>query len=1051
LPKIRRISAEMQVRLAKKYKLRTIRHNYLERISNFSKLKSGLIKKYVEEGLDLEDRQQESIFKITDSQAGDNSLSEGYFRACTGFGKTYLMKAMVEGYLAEEKNKKIIIFEENTKVLEQVKEDLIINSSFSDKDVGTFYGQNKSIATPIIICTYASMEKMIKQVGEQNIGMVLCDEAHHILSENRQRVAKRFANACLYGFTATPDFNEAKNCAQVFGNEIDNVSLMQGVQQGLLCSVKNGLMVSRVPVDLTGIKSSNGDYDDEKLLEAIEKASHKKGIRESLVEFYLKSEDDDLGKLYGKTTLINVPNQKEADTLAEVFNETAGKIIAKSYHTNSGDEPLNEFNAGKFPVLIQVNRLSEGYNNPKIELCINYPTASLVRETQCSGRALRMDKNNPHKMALILDIVFKKNDGSDVYEQIAQNGQMLFKDVAGDVRIMAPEYQTSTDITKGNKISQEKLQIDDDMLFDIVTNYEELFKLAIEHEEYLEDVLPEREKLETDVGKNQFGYWRLEQNGKVIGRDNRYTIWDELAKTEEQDILIRVKSGTNTSFVLPQENIPAFKKWLLANKGITVIEAREKLVTDVDKEQFRNSWRVEQNGKVIGRDNRYTIWDELQETEGQDILIRVKSGGKTPFVLPQENIPMFKKWLQEEKGITVLEKEIPIRERLETDVDKAQFRSWRVEQNGKVIGRDNRYTIWDELQETEGQDILIRVKASSLTPFILPQENIPAFKKWLLEKKGITVIEAREKLETDVGRRQFAESWILEQNGKVIGRDNRYTIWDELQKTKEQDILIRVQSGTYVVFVLPQENIPMFKKWLLEKKGITVIETRKRLKTDIDRTIFGNSWRLTQDGKVIGQPKDKLAIWDELQKTKEQDILIRVKSGTNTSFVLPQENISAFKKWLLEEKRITVLEKEVVQREKLNTDVSREQFKTNWTLEQSGNTLGKKNKYDIWDELQETEGQDILIKVKAGVQTPFVLPQENIPAFKKWLLEEKGIVATSTQDKMHELQEKAMQTKNPNEKAKYWGEAKKIFKKMNPGVEKQGHCVDCMRKISKQR
>ena len=229
MPKIRRISAEMQARLAKKYQLRAIRHNYLERISNFSKLKSGLIKKYVEEGLDLEDRQQESIFKITDSQAGDNSMSMGYFRACTGFGKTYLMKAMAEGYLAEKTNKKIVIFEENAKVLEQVKEDLVVNSSFGDEDVGTFYGLNKSIDTPIIVCTYASMEKMVQQVGEQNIGMVLCDEAHHILSENRQRVAKRFSNACLYGFTATPDFNEAKSCAQVFENEIDNVSLIQGV------------------------------------------------------------------------------------------------------------------------------------------------------------------------------------------------------------------------------------------------------------------------------------------------------------------------------------------------------------------------------------------------------------------------------------------------------------------------------------------------------------------------------------------------------------------------------------------------------------------------------------------------------------------------------------------------------------------------------------------------------------------------------------------------------------------------------------------------------
>ena len=879
MPKIRRISAEMQARLSKKYKLRTIRHNYWERISNFSKLKSGLIKKYVEEGLDLEDRQQESIFKITDSQAGDNSMFTGYFRACTGFGKTYLMKAMAEGYLAEKTNKKIVIFEENTKVLEQVKEDLVVNSSFSDNDVGTFYGLNKSIDTPIIVCTYASMERMVKQVGEQNIGMVLCDEAHHILSENRQRVAKRFSNACLYGFTATPDFNEAKNCAQVFENEIDNVSLTQGVQQGLLCSVKNGLMVSRVPVDLTGIKSSNGDYDDEKLLAAIEKASHKKGIRESLAEFYLKSEDEDLGKLYGKTTLINVPNQKEADMLAEVFNETAGKVIAKSYHTNTKDEPLQEFNAGKFPVLIQVNRLSEGYNNPHVELCINYPTASLVRETQCSGRALRMDKNNPRKMALVLDIVFKKNDGSDVYEQIAQNGQILFKDVARDVRVLAPEYQSLTDKVKSNKITQEKLQIDEDMLFDVMTNYEELYKLAIKHEEHLEDILPKREKLETDVDRKQFEKsWCLEQNDNRLAQKNKWSIWNELQETEGQDILIRVKSGNATSFVLPQENIPMFKQWLLEKKGIAVID-KEKLETYVDREQFGKSWRLEQNGNQLAKENKCSIWDEFKKTEGQDVLIRVKSGSNISFVLPQESIPLFKKWLLEKKGITVID-----REKLETDVDRELFRkNWRLKQNGNTLEeenkKENKYAIWDELAQTEGQNILIKVKAGPKISFVLPQENIPVFKQWLLEEKGINVVD-REKLETDVDRKQFERNWRLEQNGKVIGPDNRCAIWDELA---------------------------------------------------------------------------------------------------------------------------------------------------------------------------QTESKNILIVVRAGPRTPCVLPQENIPAFKKWLLEEKGIVATSPQDKMRELQEKAMQSSNPEEKAKNLKEAKKIFYKLNPEVEKQRHCADCMRKISKQR
>ena len=52
---------------------------------------------------------------------------------------------------------------------------------------------------------------------------------------------------------------------------------------------------------------------------------------------------------------------------------------------------------------------------------------------------------------------------------------------------------------------------------------------------------------------------------------------------------------------------------------------------------------------------------------------------------------------------------------------------------------------------------------------------------------------------------------------------------------------------------------------------------------------------------------------------------------------------------------------------------------------------------------------------------------------------------------MHELQEKAMQSSNPEEKAKKLEKAKKIFHKLNPEVEKQGICADCLKKISKQR
>jgi superfamily II DNA or RNA helicase len=142
------------------------------------------------------------------------------------------MITIAEGYKTAKTDKKTVIFEESTQVLEQVRQDFMDKSSFDENDIGAFYGDEKHIDAPVIVCTYASMKKMIKAVGKQNIGLVLCDEAHHILSENRQQVAQEFNGCCLYGFTATPDYNESKNCAQVFGKVIDSINLRQGVEEG---------------------------------------------------------------------------------------------------------------------------------------------------------------------------------------------------------------------------------------------------------------------------------------------------------------------------------------------------------------------------------------------------------------------------------------------------------------------------------------------------------------------------------------------------------------------------------------------------------------------------------------------------------------------------------------------------------------------------------------------------------------------------------------------------------------------------------------------------
>lgn len=560
----------------------------LSRHQNFDALKDGITEKFVLNSLNLKDRQQESVLTLTDTPKGDYTLSKGYFHACTAFGKTYLMMAMAEGYNHIQPNKKIIILEESTKVLEQVKQDFATKTEqFDETSIGAFYGNEKITDTPVIISTYASMKKMIEKVGLENIGLVLCDEAHHILSENRQQVAHSFNNACLYGFTATPDYDEDKDCAKVFENIIDQVTLSQGVDNKLLCSFKNSLMISKTAVDLSSAKNSSGDYDAKKLSEIL-KQSHLTGIREEIADFYLLGEDKTLGKLVGKTTIINTPNQEEAEELAKVFNSKAGYDIAKAYHSNTDDSVLEDFNQNKFPVLIQVNRVSEGYSNPNAEICFNYPTASKVRSAQCGGRVLRWNKENPDKIALIVDICFKKSNNLSPLEEIRQNGQILFMDIAKETAIIHKDLRKklNTQATPNLNPKKEKEVFSNYELFDIVTDIEELYNMRFDQMLFSEENTPKREKLATDLGWTEFFQKTpLAQNGKTIPaasndkEQKRKSIWEK-ALEEHPEFFIKVKSGSLTKDIIPEQNLDNFITYL-NKKGISLKIPKEELLKKI--------------------------------------------------------------------------------------------------------------------------------------------------------------------------------------------------------------------------------------------------------------------------------------------------------------------------------------------------------------------------------------------------------------------------------------------------------------------------------------
>ena len=813
---------------AKLAKIEAQKAAYRERCRNFDALKEGLMNKCIAEELDLEDRQLESVLKLVETDEDNYSLSHGYFHACTAFGKTYLMMALAEGYRAKEPYKKIIVLEENAKVLEQVKQDFMDKTPFAAEDIGAFYGKEKSVSAPVIVATYASMEKMVKAVGKENIGLVLCDEAHHILSENRQRVAKEFDRACLYGFTATPDYDEDRNCAKVFGKIIDSVALREGVEQGLLCSFKNGLFVSNIPVDLSGALNNSGDYDGEKLAEIL-KQSHLNGIREELANFYLSGEDPDIGTLRGKKMIVNAPNQHEADELAKVFNQTAGYNVARAYHTNTGEQPLAEFNQGRFPVLIQVNRVTEGYSNNKVEICINYPTASKVRSAQRGGRALRRDKENPDKLALIMDIAFKRNNEKSDLEEIRANGQVLFQDIAGDVEMLSPvrlakiadERESSRKRRQTEK--EEKDTLAPDRLFKTVVNVKELYDMRLTLLENDEKNTPVRAKLASDLDMNTFqGRWSCRQNGAVIGKKNKSGLFKQLQQ-QQPKLFTSVQAGSTKSYVIAKENISAFKQ-ALAEKGYEVTDPgerpRAKLASDLDMRTFQVRWSCRQNGKALRPKNKSGLFKQLQQQQPK-LFTSVQVGSTQSYVIAKENIPAFKQALAE-MGYEVTDPEERttnvFRAKLASDLDIRIFKNrWSCRQNGKALSPKNKSGLFKQLQQQQ-PELFTSVQAGSTQSYVIAKENIPAFKQALAEM-GYEVMDTEErprsKLASDLDMYTFQQRWSCRQNGAVIGQKNKNGLFKLLQQ-QQPELFTCIQSGTNQSYVIAKEKILDFKQALAE-------------------------------------------------------------------------------------------------------------------------------------------------------------------------------------------------------------------------------------------
>lgn len=431
-----------------------------------------------------------------------NGGTEGYFKLPTAFGKT-----VVFSEFAKAADVRTLVVVPTIELMDQTEDKF--GQFSSPTQVGKIYTESKNLGEQVTVITYDSLMDWVgdKVPPEEAINfrpydfdLVILDEAHHALGERTREALEAFPQAVKLGFTATPYYDEERNLGNLLGEMIYGMSISEAIEAGTLSDFSN--WIARTNTDLSGVEinEKTGDYNREQLGKVVDNLE-----RNSAAAQFYKSNFE------GDQTIVTCTTVEHAKHVAEEFQKLG--IAAEAIYgelRGKRKDILERFKAGETKVLISNKLLDEGVDLPMASRLINLrPTLSPVVAEQRGGRVLRIDPQNPHKEAIIVDFV-------DIV--MARGIPLTFAEVAGAARVQkASGYARPESSSSGRSISRAQRYVADTPGLTVVTEVEEIMRIVnesgsarIQYKDFTQ--------IPTTALCEQFG----------VGRDTVYTTFDRL-------------------------------------------------------------------------------------------------------------------------------------------------------------------------------------------------------------------------------------------------------------------------------------------------------------------------------------------------------------------------------------------------------------------------------------------------------------------------------------------------------------------------------------------
>ena len=332
-----------------------------------------------------------------------NGLRKGwtkmYIEGPTGMGKTFIESAVAGGVIGNS-DIRVLLLTSKIELLTQIQGEFKKFAPYLT--TGLFGGGKKDYRQQVTIMTYDSYRILPKHIAKQ-YQVVLMDEGHKGLGKStRAKLEYQKEFSIIIGFTASAEYNEKKSLDEFLENCAHQLSIVEAIELGMLSDVKVFLASINIEISNRNEGEARVDYESRLSAEIIRKGGN------IAAAIYYK-------EVFAKRKLrmiISVLNTTQGENLvAELGKSEIGvkaKLIHSKLHQKESREILRQFRNNEFEVLVGMGMIKEGYDDPGVSGVITaYPVNSLVDTVQFPGRALRIDKENPDKIAYITHLVFQ--------------------------------------------------------------------------------------------------------------------------------------------------------------------------------------------------------------------------------------------------------------------------------------------------------------------------------------------------------------------------------------------------------------------------------------------------------------------------------------------------------------------------------------------------------------------------------------------------------------------------------------------------------------------